>query len=319
MCANTNCRCHECKNELNLDKLCLKELHLKCLETQCIESCDICASSIEVAALSVENEIANDICVSGQLQANQAFINTAKVNDLCARNANLGSACINDLKVSNIESCIKWRAAVTMSASTSYALNSNVNWDVILDDPNGNISLAPFFYTVPKSGYYTMSYYVASDSLAGAGVISGVPLGLLTVTVNGSELRQFNAPYLSFTNIQHASLSALVLLNAGDIIRMKYEVLVLDPASGLVSYVGSVNIDGNGLFPSGSGFEIHYLSSLNCVSSICPECPMVTIGCEPVVTPCNPCDSHQGETPCGCFKGIKRQANADQQPCESCQ
>lgn len=290
MCGTMDCL--DCKNELNLCKLCVKRAKIDCLRTCGLVSKKICADTVEAVHLMAENEVVNNLCVSQDLKANSVEALSLNANSLCSQDGVINKLCVNDLTVGNINHCVKWRAAVTLSVNTVYSLGSNVNWDVILDDPNGNVALSPFSYTVPNSGYYSLSYYLNSDSLSGGSVIAGIPIGLLTVTVNGSELRQFNAPYLAFSGIQKANLSSLVLLNAGDLVRMKYEVLVFDQAFGLVSYVGNANLKGNGLFPNESGFEIHYLSSLNCSSIMCQPCAPVSLPCQPVSVSCkdqNPC------------------------------
>lgn len=309
MCQNMNASDMCCKSELNLRKLCVDCIKAKCISVEGIRLCDLCAQTIEAKNLFAENEIVNNICASGKAQAAEIWADKSYANSLCAASANLGSACIDNLTVGSFNHCEKYRAAVTLSADISYVLGSNINWNVVLDDPNSNISLAPFSYTAPVSGYYLLSFYLNSDSLAGSSIITGIPVGLLTTTINGLELRQAQAPYLSFSLLQKGNLSSLVLLNAGDIVRMKYDVLVFDQVLGLVPYVGTVSLKGNGLLPGQSGFEIHYLSSLNCQSQVCPQCPMVSIPCLPFTVPCEPCNDSMGA----------RQKNAEVSPCDSCQ
>jgi hypothetical protein len=287
MCKNSGF-CRE-ERELNVEKLCSEFIKANCIKACNTISDKICSQAISSKGLSIESGVANTLCVSDTLSASKLMADMSSVNTLCARNATLNTACIDTLNVGVLNSIVKWKAAVTISANMTYTLGSNVDWNVILDDPNGNVILSPFSYTVPVSGYYSLSYYINSDSLAGAAVVSGIPVGLLTVTVNGSELRQFQSPYLSFSVLQKANLSSLVLLKAGDIVRMKYDVLVFDSVLGLVPYVGTVSFKGNGLFPSSSGFEIHYLSSLAGVAPVvCTQCPLITIPCQPVVNPCMP-------------------------------
>jgi hypothetical protein len=283
---NDNCGCGKPK-DIKCHKLCAER----------IKADHICADS-----LTVENEIAENICVSGMLQASQAFSDKSNTNSLCAVSANIGSACISDLKVANIDYCEKYRAAVTVAAPMSYVLGSNIDWNVVLDDPNSNISFSPFSYTVPVAGYYLLTYYLASSDLKGSDPIAGIPIGLLTVLVNGNVLRQFNSAYLSFSLTQDSNLSALVLLNAGDIIQMNYQVQVMNPNTGYSAYVGTVNINGNGLFPGGSGFEIHYLSSLNCFQNVCAICPEVVIPCKDMIGN-GAMESMEGHSHCGgCHK-----------------
>jgi hypothetical protein len=278
-----------CKNELNLEKLCVEHVRAGQICTRKLILDDICAQKIEVKNLSAENEIVNNICCSGVIKAAEVDSLKSVSNDLCAQNATLTKACINELTVGTINYCEKYRAAVTNSADSVYNLGSSIDWDVVIDDPNSNVSLAPFKYTAPVSGYYLLSFHIKSNNLLGAGTIIGIPLGIQSVLVNGNLLRRETVPYLSFSADQSSSLTSLTLLNAGDIVTMKYEVFFVDPISGLTSFVGTVNLEANGALQGESGFTIHYLSSLNCTpGAACVPCAPVTIGCQPFTTPCQP-------------------------------
>jgi len=280
-----------CQNELALEKLCCC-----CADIKKIVVNNICGQAAEFKNISAENEVVNNICVSGIAQASQAQVDQGFFNALCAQNATMDNACISNLKVGVLESVEQYRAAVSLSSNMVYTLGSNLNWDTIVDDPNSNVSLSPFSYTVPVSGYYVFSYYLRSDSLSGSSVVAGAPIGLLDVTVNGADLRLLQVPYLTFSALQSGELSALVLLNAGDVIRMNYNVLILDPVSGLIPYVGTVSVKG-GATPGFSQFTIHYLSSLSGSAVTCPPCPAITVGCKEFVTPCSPigCDDNRGQ------------------------
>lgn len=275
MCDNVSC-----KNELNLHKLCADSIKACSIKAEKFNTDELCLQSAEVKDLFVERET---------------------VNDLCARNANIDSLCVNNLKVGSFNKCEKYRAAATYSANTVYTLGSIVNWNIVLDDPNGNIALAPFYYTVPVSGYYMASFHVDSTTLAGVGVIVGTPVGRLQISVNGNPLTKDLAPCLSFSDLQSSTLTSLVLLNAGDVLTMKYDVLVVDSILGLIPYVGTVVIQGNGSFPGQSGFGIHYLSSLDCApGEACPICPLVEVVCEP-------CEPH---AEAGARAGAQRHASS---------
>jgi hypothetical protein len=224
--------------------------------------------------------VAKDGCITS-LSTTHLSAESETVNQLCAVNANINNLCVQNLTAVNNTTCVKYRAAVTLSANTAYTLGSPIDWDVVLDDPNGNVATGPFSYTVPVSGYYASSFYIRSDSLAGASTIVGVPIGLLTILSNTNVLRQYQSSYLSFSGIQNANLGSLLLLNAGDVLTMKYDVLALDQVTGLQPYVGTVSLQGNGSFLGESGFEIHYLSSLNCTpTGQCIPCVPVTVKCD---------------------------------------
>jgi len=265
---------------------------MDCLDADKINATKICSAEIDAVQFLGNSASINDLCVSGSIKATNAGAINLNANNLCAQAGTINKLCVNDLTVQNMNSCVKWRAAATLSTNSTYTLGTNVNWNVTLDDPNNNVTLSPFAYTVPVSGYYLISYYLNCDSLSGASVITGIPIGLLTISVNNVELRQAQAPYLSFSVLQKGNLSALVMLNAGDVVRMKYDVLAFDANLGLVPFVGTVSLKGNGLFPGQSGFEIHYLSSLVCMpGGSCQICPPVIVSCQPNMINCTPCSN----------------------------
>jgi hypothetical protein len=261
---NNCCDCSK-RDELDICKLHAEKAKIDCL----------CASNMKGKSLNVMDEVANNICAQ-KVQAKLVEAMTLNANDLCSQRATINELCVDNLIAPNFQGdkCEKFRAAVTLAADQIYNLQSPLNWNVILDDPNSNVAVGPFSYTVPESGYYLLNYHLESDSLAGSSVISGIPTGVLNVTVNGSALITNQSAYLSFTGLQKTNLTSLVLLNMGDVLHMNYEVLSLDPVLGLVSYVGTVSAKGNGLLPGKSFFTIHFQSSLNCQ----PGDPCISVG-----------------------------------------
>lgn len=300
-----------CRDDIDVERVCAECIIAKKAKIHKIVANDICAQTAEINTLSVQNETANNLCVPGMIQAAQVLSVSSNSNSLCAASANIGTACISNLTVSNFLTCVKYRAAVTSAVDTTYVLGTPINWTVILDDPNNSVALSPFSYTVPVSGYYLINFNIESANLAGAATITGIPVSLLTVLVNGTPLIQQQAPFLSFSQNQYANLSSLVLLNSGDIVTMTYNVLVQDPVLGLSNYVGTMTIEANGQFAGESGFAIHYQSSLVQPCSVagappvCAACPPVVIPCSSVITPCMPLG--------------QRQPGMDEDPCESCQ
>jgi hypothetical protein len=245
----------------------------------------LCAGKVKTEGLCTDKLVAKSACVTA-LQATTLAVQTETVNNLCAVNANINNLCVQNLTSTNQVNCVKWRADVTLSGNVNYTLGTPIAWNVVLDDPNSNVVLSPFSYTVPVTGYYDLSFYVSSDTLAGAGVLAGTPIGLLTILTNGNILRQFQSAYLSFSGLQTANLGSLVLLNAGDVLTMNYSVLTMDAVNGLVPFTGTVSMKGNGTFPAQSGFAIHYLSSLNCTTPAGATCtPCITV--PPIVCDCD--------------------------------
>lgn len=276
-----------CKNELNLCKLCVEKVKSKHIWSNDIKSKEICSDTIKADHLMVEDEAANNICVSNTLMAKDIKSLSMNTNKLCAQEGVVNKLCVNDLTVNTMQHCEKYRAAVTFSSDTTYTLGSPMNFNLVVDDPNGSVTLSPFSYTVPVSGYYNMSAFILTDQLSGSGIISGTPIGLFTLLANGVEIRRVQYPFLSFSAFQDVILSSLLYIAAGTVLTMKYEVLIFDQTSGLVPYVGSVVIKSTGMTPLSSGFMIHYLSSIDCVpGQTCTPCVPVTLDCPVVAVDC---------------------------------
>jgi hypothetical protein len=243
----------------------------------------LCASKVKAECVCSDRLVAKSACITA-LQATTANIQTEVVNDLCAVNANINNLCVQNLTATNQVNCVKWRAAATMAAPTVYTLGANINWNVILDDPNTSTTMSPFTYTVPVSGYYIVKMHLNVSGLTTTTPLTGIPVGLLAFTVNGNVLVDSQSVYLSFNAAETSGLDALVLLNAGDVLQMNYQVLALNASTGLVSLAGTVVIGGNGLLPGQSFFTVHYLSSLNCTpgnGATCKPCiPVAPIVCD---------------------------------------
>lgn len=290
------------KNDLNLCKLCCSKAKVTCLSSEDIKSKKLCSESIKANHLMVEQEVANTICVSDTLTASKVKALSINSNDLCAQSGVINNLCVNNLTAGSINYCEKYRAVTTFNSNLTYTLGSPINWNSIIDDPNGNVALAPFSYTIPVSGYYIVSVAFNTFNLQGSATLGGIPIGVLTVLSNGNLLRQASQVYLTFSSKSSELLSALIYINAGDVITSKYEIFYMDPVAGLIPYVGTVDVVASGPIPFTSGFSIHYLSSSNCSSPIiCQPCPVVEVPCTPVTVNCyhrsslvdDPCDSCQ--------------------------
>ena len=317
MCKNINCRCEDmrCKNELNLDKLCVECFRTHKIKAKKIITNDLCAQHIDVKDLSAENEIANDICVSGTLQASHLMADSGIMNKLCVTNANITNACIANLTSISQIPCTTYRATVNYSADTTYILGAFLNFDNIVDDPSASVSLAPTTYTAPKTGYYMLTYKVNITNVVSTnGPVLGIPVANPEIYVNGLLVREAYSPFLAFFSTQKVMIDSLITLQMGDQVTMKYNILGGNgiAVTGTVDIVGAGNEDGNSLF------KIIFLTSLCSVPSgdqpECPPCPEVFIDCDPVKTPCLPC--HDGDM----MPMRNRQQNSyNDSNCESCQ
>ena len=245
-----------------------------------LDSQSVCTNRLDSAAINSDTLCTQDLNVAHRVCASEIITNT-----VCTNNLSANDGCINNIVASNFLQCGRYRATMTFSGNFNYTLGDIVDWDTILDDPNGNISFVPNSqYTAPYSGYYTILLQLDQDNLQGSDVILGTPVANLEVLVNNQLFRQTFVPFLTFHNEQKATVSGLLSLQAGDVVTCRYKVLVMTD-SGFTDYVGNVNILGTGAEENGSVFKIHLLS----------------IDCPPNSTGCGPCPTGQSGTT-GCLQ-----------------
>lgn len=292
-----------------------------CDERTVLKVFKLCAEKIKADKINVRRLCGKDICgkdIKGEIiQANHIktldlVANNAKIHDLCTDNiltstlraellnadnaclkqASIENLCVNTLNVQKANICSPIRATVAFSTDTTYTLGTDINWDVILDDPNGNVTLSPAEYHVPVSGYYLFTLQVDQNSLVTPSPILGVPVGSPQVWVNGVEIREGLFPFLTFSNQAENTFTALISLKAGDIVTSRYSVFALSNA-GFMTIPGTVIVTGNGTEAHHSVFKIVLLAA-DCQPVPCTPCPQIpTITCipgEPVHVDCSDCD-----------------------------
>lgn len=275
--------CMDCKNELNISKLCVRCIKAKGLLAKRLVADDLCALNAKAGTLSVDKETVNSLCVSGSLSANMASAQSFSTNSLCAVSGTINSLCVNNLQLGNFVPSVKYRATVNYSANTTYTLGAFLNFDNIIDDPNGNISLSPnTSYTAPLAGYYMMTFKVnVTNVVSTNGPILGVPVANPEIYVNGIVVREAYSPFITFFNTQKVIVDSLITLQLGDVVTMKYNIL----AGAGIGVAGSVDILGTGIEDGNSFFKIIFLSSLSSGSQ--PMC----VPCQPVALQCGPIDA----------------------------
>lgn len=254
---------------LSLDNLCVK----------CGRICWLKSKYITVEDLNLNNLCAQKI---NSKEVNSA---TANLNKLCVQEAIINKLCVNDLSAPNLKICNKYRFYIGFTTDFLYSLGADMNFNLISDDPNSNISVSPnTFYTVPVAGYYTLSLFVNSFNLTGSGVITGTPVSQLSVKVNGTLRKETVAPFLAFNLSQKVTITAHLYLAAGDKVEVNYNVLVMDATLGLIPYVGTVMLKGGAVsFDESSTWDMVLLTELCGGSSVtCAPCVPAVISCEPV-------------------------------------
>jgi len=286
----------DCENELKLRKLCVNKVDAKCIDVKKLNAGQVCADESVNKKLCADESNLKKVCTD-QLNATSACIGDLKVSGLlCTNDLNLKTACANSLVAVDIcatntlranvfEQCGRYRATATYFNDTIYTLDNIINFDDVLDDPNGNISFAPTAYNAPKSGYYIVTLQVDANSLvpADGNPILGSPIAHVEILVNGITAREDFKPFLTFADIQRNTLTALISVKAGDKVTARYSVHALDQSSGFINVAGTVNLVANGT-DSKTLFKIHYLST-DCPPALCNGTP-----CQPCSTVCTvPC------------------------------
>ncbi len=241
----------QCKSEVSVQNLCAMCANVCFQNSKNVMSDEMsvnsmCAQNIQSLNVKSENLNANDVCLQRLLVKDEQVTNLAAQN-LCAVNANFDHLCVSDLKVQNFKPCNTVRAYVGYNTDTLYTLGAILNFDSVLDNPSNLFSLSPSKFTAPVAGYYEFSMFLAANQLNGSTIITGVPVGQLSVYVNGVERKAIPVPFLGFAIGVKGLLSADFLLNAGDVLTMALNVLIQDPALGLVPYAGTMVLNGGPL------------------------------------------------------------------------
>ncbi len=221
-----------------------------------------------------------------KVKSKETWSEKVYTNDLCADTATIKNLCVTNLNAVNVKGALanNYRAYIDFTSDLTYTLGTDINFNNIIDDPSSGISFSPStHYTAPVSGYYLSNVFIDFSKLSGSVVIAGIPVAALSVWVNGILRESSFVPFLSFSLSQQGSLTNTLLLTAGDQVTTKLDVLILDPATGLQPYVGTVLVKGGGLTtPAASNFSIVLLTPMTGTTPItCQDCPMVTItGCD---------------------------------------
>ena len=267
--------CYDCHNELDLKKLCARTIKAKCIDAKKIDACSIHAEN-----LCVDNQFATPGIIVDNLNAQNICTENLTATVGCIGQFTANTACIpGSLIAGDLKQCAKYVAAIDFAVNSVYTLGDIINWDTIIDDPNGNVSFSPnTYYTAPYSGYYLISVQIDQFNINGVKPIIGIPVTNIGIEVNGIPNLQTYVPYLSFHDAQQGNSSSLIHLTAGDVVTAKYNVYVMTDSFGFSPYVGQVTID------STSFFKIHLLS-ITCADLPCAPC---VVGCAPSATGCEP-------------------------------
>jgi len=268
------------------DKICIGKVLTKCLKAKQLKAEHIESETIKTDSMCV-NAVNSDVICARSITASENICSPFFSSPaICAEQLTVTNICSNGLTTVNaFQQCGLYRATMTFTGNTPYMLGTNVNFNLSLDDPNGDLSFAPAVYTAPLSGYYMVMVQLDQNNLTGVDPILGIPIGNLEILVNGATYRENFVPFLSFHNEQKSTVSVLLSLKTGDEVSARYNVYVMTDASGFSPYAGTVQILGTGTEAQGTIFKIHYLSS-DCTDLPCIPCQSIPCMPESCDIPC---------------------------------
>jgi hypothetical protein len=324
-----------------LTSLCARQIKSQSIQTDRIKTTTLCAVDVSLTNVCIDKTIINDAQIrrlnnetlcTNQLSANNVCANTLTANtlctpalqadDLCVTNGiSTDNLCANQAQIDElwidyiaastlavngaVEHCTPYKAHLSISTTTNYILGNEIDWDTIVDDPNGDVLAGPTRYVVPKTGYYVMTLGVGAKSLFsnGGGVIAGIPVTRPEIVVNGIRTIKAMEAFLSFGDgFQNNVVTGVFRLNSGDEVTCRYRIFYIDASVGITPYNGIVELEAIGAQGqqfSETYFTIHYLSSdcpvdqepnpVSCSPCLPVTCPPCNTVCPPVNITCPVC------------------------------
>lgn len=264
-------RWDDCDSRLKLSALKAKKIDARCVNARTVN-----ADSVNANTITVES----NLCLP-----------SLKADAICAQNVSTTNLCATGtVRVNNLINCTLYAGQAAFIATTTYTLGTNIEFDNIIDDPNNDFSVSPFFYTAPFSGYYIITLELDQNHVTSTSPnpILGVPTANPKILRNGLVAREAFFPFLSFVSLQRSNVTALIHLNAGDLVTAQYDILVVDEETGLTPITGTVEFpDGN--LENKSTLVVHLLS-VDCETipgcqNPCGPCPQPT-SCVPQIQTC---------------------------------
>jgi hypothetical protein len=226
-----------------------------------------------------------DLLCTTTLQSDIMQSNKITTMDLCANRARVQDLCVDSITTTslllrNVDWCTNARAYVSNVITHTQTVGDLVSFDTVVDDPNNSIlQNSNTSYIAPKTGYYIVTSSVTITGISGP-VVTGMPVSLIQIDVNGLSRSQQRGSFLSFSKVQSTAISALVMLNTGDRVEIGFSIIVIDPVVGEITYPGIVALSGS---TGATYFSIHYLSSMcppfNGSSACDVQCAPVNIAC----------------------------------------
>jgi len=263
----------EADNE-QLCKLCAEKIFTECLFAKVAKIKDVCIRNAKI------EEIWNRVIRSCSACIKKAKIEKLKSEYIKTCKLFTKDACIEDLwseciHAKKIEHCTPYKAHVAITTPfIGYNFGADMKYDTVVSDPHHDVTNTGTYtyYTVPKTGWYTLSFSSDTCNVRDGGVINGTPILHPFILVNGKHAVHADYAFLSFNSNQNSLITSLLQLNEGDVVTTAVDLFVMDPSTGIMDYVGVADFNNPiPLFPEHpplTYFMIHYLSS-----DCCPCCP----------------------------------------------
>jgi hypothetical protein len=297
--------CWDCHSQrLKVKKLCAKFAKICKADIEKLRVKKECAKWLDAKHIDAEEIRTNSLCAKDasaeHLGANHIAVRDLDACNVCAQQISTHDVCVNG----NVEHCTAYKAHVSFSQPYLYTLGADIDFDTIVDDPNGNVLTGPTRYIVPKTGYYIVTLGVGIQSeIMGGPAIAGIPVTRPEITVNGLRIIKGYESFLSFGGpFQNNVLTGVFKFNAGDDVRARFRIFYLDPMTGLQEYPGQIvfeAVGAQGQMFSETYMVVHYLSSECPVACPCPQaslCDIPEITCPHIEVDCHEhhdcCDHH---------------------------
>jgi hypothetical protein len=277
------------RDGLECQKLCIGKVLTKHLKSKQIRAEKLCAEDISSNALCSKIINTERLCANVINATQQICAPSFNSPLICAESVTADNICVRGtIKANDLQQCGRYRATTVYSSNQTYTLGENASFDLVIDDPNGDIiSNNPTIYEAPLSGYYMITLQFDITDVEGDEMVLGIPVSNVELLINGNLFRQTFSPFLGFHNVQNSTLSGLLSLKAGDLVSARYNVFVMSD-TGFMPYIGTCTMLGNGSEENASMLKIHYLSS-DCESQPCEPCNLIPCTTTPCALPCSSC------------------------------
>jgi len=231
-----------------------KKLCTKKMKTECLFSDLVITDSLSASHLCAESILTENLCA-------QNVLSETILSDVVITNTLITTFFSTDNYITSLRAYASNRVDFD-----GYILGTDINFDTIIADENGNVSQNPTTYTAPRSGFYAITAVTKTEN-----VNTGIPPTLngpmsehIDIFVNGvSQAQTFNEfnRIRNLNRVKIASLTSLLHLNKDDQVTFRYFGVRENLLTGEYTDAnGTATLMGSPL-DNATFMIIHYLSS----------------------------------------------------------